>query len=367
MSEPFLPGLLFRLPETPRKIAIVRASRIGDFVCATPAFRAIRKALPLAEISLIAMPFLAELVKRSPQIDRFIPFPGFLGMAEQFFDPRKVVQFYQEMQGEQFDLAIQMHGSGVYSNPFTLMLGAKTTAGFIRPGDPAGKLAAALPISATQNEVKKVLSLVRFLGIEPQGETTEFPLGIEDLKAAEMLITTAKKPLIGLHPGAREVTKRWAVENFIGVGKALQREFGGTVVLLGGEEEIPTAELIAENIGQETLNLAGKTSLPELGGILTKLALLITNDSGPAHIAYALSTPSITIFGGTDPQVWGPLNTEMHKILLHKVSCHPCDRATCSVGYLCLEGTTVTQVFDIAKALIQKIPITGNKLKIKHP
>ncbi|XWK89577.1 MAG: hypothetical protein U7127_05805 [Phormidium sp.] len=157
-----LPGLLFRLPETPRKIALVRASRIGDFVCATPAFRAIRNALPLAEISLIAMPFVAQLVARSPQIDRFIPFPGFLGMAEQFFDPRKVVAFFQEMQAEQFDLAIQMHGSGVYSNPFTLMLGAKVNAGFIRPGDPAGKLDAALPISATENEVHRVLSLVRF-------------------------------------------------------------------------------------------------------------------------------------------------------------------------------------------------------------
>lgn len=366
MFEPFLPGLLFRLPETPRKVALVRASRIGDFVCATPAFRAIRKALPLAEISLIAMPFLAELVDRSPNIDRFIPFPGFLGMAEQFFDPRKVVEFFQGMQAEQFDLAIQMHGSGVYSNPFTLMLGAKATAGFVRPEDPAGKLAAALPISATQNEVKKVLSLVRFLGIEPQEETTEFPLWAEDLETAEMLLAKAKKPLIGLHPGAREATKRWAVEKFIAVGKALQQELGGTVILLGGEEERQIAELIGENIGQETLILAGKTSLPELGAILTKLAILITNDSGPAHIAYALSTPSITIFGGTDPQVWGPLDTDIHKTLLHKVSCHPCDRGTCSVGYLCLEGTTITQVLHTAKELIEKTPITGNKLKIKR-
>ncbi|MFB2836371.1 glycosyltransferase family 9 protein [Floridanema evergladense] len=359
MFDPFLPGLLFRLPETPCKIAIVRASRIGDFVCATPAFRAIRNAFPLAEISLIAMPFLGELVERSPQIDRFIPFPGFLGMAEQFFDPRKVVAFFQEMQAEQFDLAIQMHGSGVYSNPFTLMLGAKTTAGFVRPGDLAGKLDAALPISATQNEVQKVLSLVRFLGIESQGETTEFPLWIEDLDAADMLTITATKPLIGLHPGAREATKRWSADKFIAVGKALQKEFGGTIILLGGEEEREIAELIAVNIGQETLNLAGKTSLPELGAILARSAILITNDSGPAHIAYALSTPTITIFGGTDPQVWGSLNTDIHKFLLHKVSCHPCDRATCSVGYLCLEGTTVTQVLETAKTLIQNVPIKG--------
>ena len=91
------------------------------------------------------MPFIEELAVRSPHIDRFIPFPGFPGMAEQFFDPRKTLEFFQQMQAENFDLAIQMHGSGVYSNPFTLMLGAKTTAGFIRQGDWAEFIALSIP------------------------------------------------------------------------------------------------------------------------------------------------------------------------------------------------------------------------------
>src|SRR5919202_6512255 len=213
--DPFLPGVLSRLPEPPLKVALLRASRIGDFICATPAFRALRMALPNAEITLIGQPFVEELVRRSPHLDRFVRFPGFPGIAEQFFDARQTVKFFQQMQTEQFDLAVQMHGSGVYSNPFTLMLGARTTAGFVREGDPAGRLDAALPMPQKENEVRRILALATFLGASPQGEKTEFPLWSEDREAAERLLAGVQRPLIGLHPAAREATKRWAPERFI--------------------------------------------------------------------------------------------------------------------------------------------------------
>src|SRR5437763_2445351 len=126
MSDPFTPGLVSRLTEMPRKVVLLRASRIGDFLCSTPAFRALRMALPGAEISMITLPLLQELVTRSPHLDRFIAFPGFPGIAEQLFDARRALQFFQEMQDEQFDLAVQMQGTGSYSNPFMLLLGPRT-------------------------------------------------------------------------------------------------------------------------------------------------------------------------------------------------------------------------------------------------
>ena len=139
MTGAFTPGLLARLPQSPRKVAIVRALRIGDFLLTTPAFRALRAALPEAEITLIGLPFVRELVERSTRLDRFVEFPGFPGLAEQFFDARRALDFFARMQAECFDLAIQMHGSGVYANPFTLMLGARVTAGYVRPGDNPGR------------------------------------------------------------------------------------------------------------------------------------------------------------------------------------------------------------------------------------
>ena len=204
MNDPFAPGLLSRLCEMPRKVALVRASRIGDFLCATPAFRALRAALPEAEITMITLPLLKELVERSPHLDRFVAFPGFPGIAEQFFDARCAAQFFQKMQQEQFDLAIQMQGSGVYSNPFTLLLGARLAAGFVREGDAASRLDAALPVTQEEHEIRQMLAMATFLGAAPQGEETEFPLWPEDHSAAEELLKGAKRPLIGLHPAARD-------------------------------------------------------------------------------------------------------------------------------------------------------------------
>ena len=137
--DPFRPGLLNELARPPEKIVILRASRIGDFINGSPAFRALRGAFPGAKIDLITLPMLEGLAQRLGCFDEIIPFPGYPGLAEQFFDPARALAFFQEMQAEQFDLAIQMQGSGVYSNPFTLMLGARRTAGFVRPGDPAGR------------------------------------------------------------------------------------------------------------------------------------------------------------------------------------------------------------------------------------
>lgn len=348
MNDPFLSGLLFRLPEPPQKVALMRASRIGDFICATPALRSLRMALPNAEITWIGMPFVEELVVRSHHIDRFVPFPGFPGMAEQFFDPRQTVQFFQQMQAEQFDLAIQMHGSGVYSNPFTLMLGARVTAGFVREGDPAGRLDAAVPFPVNMHEVRRVLALTTFLGASFQGEETEFPLWVEDMEAATALLAGAEQPLIGLHPAAREATKRWAPERFIAVGTALQQRCGGTVVVIGGLEERSLAQSIAQNVGKACLNLAGKTSLAVLGGVISQLSILVTNDSGPAHVAYALGTPTVTIFGGTDPAIWGALNGDRHRVLAYKVPCRPCDSGVCLVGYTCLVNVTEQQVVEEA-------------------
>jgi ADP-heptose:LPS heptosyltransferase len=352
MTDPFAPGLLSRLPEPPRKVALLRASRIGDFLCAVPAFRALRAALPDAEITMVTLPLLRNLAVRSPYLDRFVAFPGFPGIAEQLFDARRATAFFQEMQAEQFDLAVQMQGSGVYSNPFMLMLGARMTAGFVRSGDPPGRLDAALPIPDQEHEVRRILALTTFLGAPPQGEELEYPLWREDHAAAEALLARTERPLIGLHPGARARTRRWALERFAAVGAQLRRRHGGTIVILGDAEARPAAGTVAQQVGGPCLNLAGRTSLAVLGGVIARLAVLVTNDSGPAHVAYALGTPTVTVLGGGRPAAYVPLMDGPYRILSHEVPCRPCDYADCPVGYTCLQGVTVQQAVEAAGAVI---------------
>lgn len=355
MNKPnaFTPGILFRLAEPPKKIVLLRASRIGDFLCAIPAIRALRHFLPNTEITMITLPMLRELALRSPYIDKIALFPGFPWIAEQLFEPRKTVQFLQEMQEERFDLAIQIQGTGLFSNPFTLLLGARTTAGFVRPDDPPGLLDAALAYPQQQHEIRTVQAMMSFLGIPEQGEELEFPLWPQDHHDAERLLHAVARPLIGLHPAARDATRRWFVERFAAVGNALQRRYGGTIVLLGEPEEQHTGEQLTKLLDVPYLNLIGKTSLVSLGAVIAQLNVLITNDTGPAHIAYALKAPTVTIFGGGDPLLNGPLTPGPFRILQYDVPCRPCGYGVCPIGDVCLRGVTVEQAIEAAESVFK--------------
>jgi ADP-heptose:LPS heptosyltransferase len=351
-AGPFDPGLLSRLPASPRRIAIVKPSRIGDFLCATPALRALRHALPEARITLITLPILRDLALRCPHVDHFAPFPGFPGLAEQLFEPERAVTFLRRIQAEQFDLSIQLQGSGVFANPFTLLLGAKYTAGFVRPGDPAGMLAAALPLPEEGHEIDRMLALPAFLGAAPEGTTVDFPFWPEDHAGAQALLGEAEAPLIGLHPAARDRTRRWPFERFIQAAEALQKQHGGTVVYLGEASENEAAERVARSLSGPCLNLAGRTPLGVLGAVIARLDILLTNDTGPAHIAYALKTPVVTIFGAGDPARYGPPSGIPARALVHPVDCRPCGFAECPIGYPCLEHITVEQVTAAAGELL---------------
>jgi ADP-heptose:LPS heptosyltransferase len=299
VSDPFAPGLFQRLPEPPRRVAIVRASRIGDCLCATPAFRALRRALPDAEITLIGLPFARDLVERSGRLDRFEPFPGFPGIAEQWFDARAVAAFLARMQARRFDLALQMHGSGAHSNPFALLLGARLTAGFVRPGADPGRLDAAFPWPAALHERRRGLAFAAFLGAPNDGEAMEFPLLAADHAEADRLLADLPPPLIGLHPFARDAAKCWPAASFRDAARRLRDAIGGSVVILGGRDDRVAGDRLAAAIGPPVRTVAGASTL---GG----LAILIANDSGPAHIAAALGVPAVILFGPTDPAEWGP-------------------------------------------------------------
>lgn len=298
--------LLARLSPAPRKIAVVRASRLGDFICATPALRALRGALPSAEIVMITLPLLRELVARLPYVDRFVAFPGFPGIAQQFFNPREALAFFHHMQAERFDLAIQLQGSGVYANPFTLMLGASATAGFVRAEDDASTLAAALVWPARGHETERVLGLTDHIGVRSCGNETAFPLSPEDRDKAAQLLARLPAPYIGVHAGSYDPQRRWPLERFAAVARTLLRRCGGTVLALGAIHESEQALRLCAEIGPCAYNLAGRTSLATLGAVIERLALLVSNDSGPAHVGYALRTPTVGIYRAGGTERYGP-------------------------------------------------------------
>ena len=232
----------------------------------------------------------------------------------------------------------------------------------MRQGEGAGRLDATLPSDERGSEVQRMLALTTFLGAAPQGEATEFPLLREDHVEAEALLRGLERPLLGLHVGARDRARRWEPDRFAEVGLALHARRGGALVLLGDGETQAASDWISRRAGRAGvpyLDLTGRTALPTLGAVIARLGLLITNDSGPAHIAYALDTPSVTIFGGANPRAYGPPAHGVHTLALHDVACRPTDRRTCAscpYQYACLAGVTVAQVLALAERTLEAAP-----------
>ncbi len=169
--------------------------------------------------------------------------------------------------------------------------------------------------------------------------------------AAQLLADAApgSGPWVGLSPGAAYgPAKRWPPEHFAALGRELIKEFGARLVLLGGREEAPVAQQVKESLGLPVLNLVGKTDLRQALAVLSRLKLLITNDSGLMHAAAALRVPLVALFGSTDPTATGPF-TDQATILRHPLPCSPCLQRTCDLGYACLTAIKVEEALAAAR------------------
>lgn len=300
------------------RIAIVRAlPGLGDFLCAVPAWRALRAAYPTAQISLIGLPSARALVDRSPYIDELIDLPGYPGLPEQPPQPDRLANFFAEMRSRRFDLAIQMHGSGIVTNKLTLELGATRTIGFFLPGQ-ACPGASFLTYVESEHEIRRYLRLLNSAGIPAEDENLEFAIDKRDRQELQTLLKLHQlEPgrYVCLHAGASVPTRCWAGDRFAAVGDDLARS-GWQVVLTGSIAERGLANAIAQAMQAPAINLAGRTSLGTLAALLKESRLLVSNDTGVSHLAAAVEVSSVVIFSASDPQRWAPLNQERHRVIV---------------------------------------------------
>ena len=340
----------------PSRIGILRALHLGDLLLAVPALRSIRAGFPEAEITLIGLPWASDFVRRfSHYLDRFVEFAGYPGIPEVDFDAERSAQFLADQRAYRYDLVIQMHGSGQTSNPCAIALGGRYTAGYY-VGDPPDGLDLAFPYPSDQPEVARNLALARSLGCPDCGTALEFPLHESDrAEAAQLLepVLQRGQRCIGLHVGARAPARRWPAERFAAVGDTLARRFGALIVLTGSRSELPLVESVARMMTAPPLVAAGKTSLGGLAAVIERLDLFISNDTGPAHLAVATDTPSITIFGPADYRRWAPLDRERHRIIQEPVPCSPCPHWVCPIDHRCLRSVQAEHVIELAGQLLE--------------
>lgn len=299
-----------------KRIAVLRALFVGDFLCAQPALRALKTRFPSAELTLIALPWIEPFLHRYDCVDRFLPFPGCQGVAEAPYRPEVTEAFLQKARALHYDLAIQMHGSGPASSDFVAGMGARLSLGYTPPGVPS-PLARAIPYPGDQvHEARKWLNLVAHVGA-PGMPRPELPvLRDEEAEAAALLDPLdPARPIVALHTGARDPARRWPPERFAALAGQAWDMRGAQIVLTGSEGDAETVGLVRRACRAPLLDLCGKTGLGTLAAVLSRVDLLVTNDSGPSHVAWARGVPSVVLFGPTDPARWAPLERRQHRVV----------------------------------------------------
>jgi ADP-heptose:LPS heptosyltransferase len=324
--HPFQTHAAAGLLTPPCRIAVLRALKFGDLLCAVPTFRALRAAWPRAEIILIGLPWAAAFVDRFRHLlDGFREFPGYPGLPEREPLTDRLPAFFAAMRADHYDLAIQLHGSGLTTNPVVELFGAKARAGFYPPGRRCPDPRRFLPWPGHGLEVRRLLALVEFLGITPQGEHLEFTVHQDDrsrrraLPGAERL---ERGGYVCVHPGASVPERRWPPEHFAAVADRLT-DRGLAVVLTGTAEEAGLTQAVAARMRAPALDYAGRTDLGTAGALIEGARVLVCNDTGVSHLAAALRVPSVVLSTGDNPARWAPADRRRHRVLCREAGVEP--------------------------------------------
>jgi len=301
------------------KLAVFRGLYLGDLLVATPALRALRRGRPRAEITLVSLPWALSLAPHLPYVDRFLPYPGAPGLDGGGTE-EELEEFIGRVRAERFDLAINMHGRGPTSTRLVARFGARRTASFV--GEKKSNLTTLdveAPWEVEAHESRKLLLLAKEVGGVPTVayDRTKPELRIrekDDKRALALLPNGLRKPLALVHPGASVPEKRWPEEAFGSVAESLARQ-GYTVSVTGSAGEKKLTRRVSESV-LGSLDLGGETDLSTLIALVARANVVVSNDTGPAQLAYTLRTPSVTLFGpSTDAGRWGPLDRRRHAVL----------------------------------------------------
>ena len=302
-------------PKKVHKIAIFRALKLGDMLCAVPAIRALRAAYPNAEIVLLGLPWAKAFVERfSIYINRFIHFPGCIGLPEQPFDRAQFEKFIQQMREENFDLVLQMQGNGTIVNALMLLFNAEHVAGFYNDKSYI-ESDLFMPYPDYGYEAQRHVLLMEHLGIKPKGLQLEFPLTEKDEQEFDALcLPLIQKKYICIHPGSADIARQWSPQ-FFGVLADYCIENGFTIVVTGTEAERDITRELIKCIHHPVIDVTGKTSLGAMSVLIRNAFMLIANCTGVAHIAAAVKTLSVIISMDGEPERWSPINKDLHHVI----------------------------------------------------
>jgi len=332
------------------KMIMVRATNwIGDAVMSLPALEALHARFPDSQIVLVAKPWVSEVYWNHPAVSRQIVYDA----EGEHRGARGFWKLVRKLRSERFDAAI-LFQNAVQAAWMAWCAGIPVRIGYARDGR-SWLLSEAVEVplrAAYGHEAYYYLQLLFRSGLIDKPQTVEevhLHLAESERKWAVKQLQTVglggQRFLLGICPGASfGPAKRWLPERFANLADRLIAALDADVLIFGSRAERPLAEAVAGAMAHTPILVAGKTTLREFMALLAKCHLVVTNDSGPMHLAAALGLPLLAIFGSTNERATGPLGLRA-RVIKHHVECSPCGLRQCPIDFRCMTGISVDDVY----------------------
>ncbi|MGA3207349.1 MAG: glycosyltransferase family 9 protein [Syntrophales bacterium] len=335
-------------------ILIVKLSAIGDVIHTLPSLAALRKLYPEANITWVIEDASSDLILGHPYLDRVI-----ISHRKQWINDlkkgritkpiREIRAFIDDLRKQPYDLVIDFHGL-IKSAVLVLLSSGKRKLGYDSMQELSGIfLNEKIPENMRKHAVDRYLDFLRYLGADVNEPEFLIPIGEENKKRVEELLQRndidKKGRFVAVSPEALWDTKLWTDEKFAALCDRISKELKVSVIFTGTERD--KLEHIQSRMKTPSVNLGRKTTLRDLAYLYQRSSLLITTDSGPMHLAAAMGTPVIALFGPTDPSRTGPYG-KGHVVIQRELSCSPCFLKKCA-SMECMSGITIEEVFHAAR------------------
>ncbi|HLG51849.1 MAG TPA: glycosyltransferase family 9 protein [Chloroflexota bacterium] len=350
----------------PRTILVMRPDHLGDLLFLTPALRRLRRAFPDARILGLVGLWGLPVLRTNPNLD------GLIGWDFPWFNrqPRRsliapylsLLRLARRLRAERIDIALQFRSDFWWGALAVRLAGIPEQIGYDVPlARPF--LSQALPIIHGLHAVDENIRLVESLAGPAPGtsDALEFPIADGDRERARQLLgPLADYPrLVAIQVGAGAAVKRWPLDRLAAVGRGLADSSGVVPVVIGGSSERSAVHEVVRRIGPPAIGLAGVTTVGELAAVLERCALALGPDSGPLHLAVAVGTPTLHLFGPADPRRFGPYgDRSRHRVILARWPCCPCNQLDFPAGavtaHACMAAIPVETVLEHARDLLER-------------
>ena len=340
-------------PEAIKNILVIRTAYIGDVVMTLPILKPLKELFPGARISFLTSTGAAEVLRNNPYDDEVITYDPFWFYTSSMRLYRK---FMQQMRTRTFDLVIEARAD----IRDILLLAWRFTARYRLSYDVGGGgwlLTHVVPYPGLRHKVEYHLDLVRYLGYRGNGLEWGVYLTSEEQSRVNAIIAEygIARPFIAVHPGSRLQLKRWPVQRYAALCDGLMEQYGVPVVVFGAGNEHPLVLEMVSCMKRKPITLVGSCSLREMAGLLARAALFICNDSAPMHIAAAMKTQTLAIFGPSKSVETGPYG-ERHRVVEKPFPCrYACDENSCTYDRYnaCMEDLSVEDVLAVVEEMLR--------------